>query len=178
MLPERVSMSAALVVDEELFEDGAFLQGNPYGIDFTPIADLPLRQSRLVSLEEEQVMSPHFDLGSLDMRTVTRTPASLTGRLTVAQAAKTYGLLAWFDAFLSPTVHFGTGPHQAPTHWRQVYFPFTEPFEVSPERPLSVMIQPPRQVENTEPTWSWSISDGAKTLHVDERETFARCGDH
>jgi SAM-dependent methyltransferase len=178
MLPERVSMSAALVLDEELFEDAGFLQGHPYGIDFTPIADLPLRQSRLVSLEQEQVMSAHFDLGSLDMRTVTRTPSSLTGRLTVEQPATTYGLLAWFDAFLSPEVHFGTGPHQPPTHWRQVYFPFPEPFDVSPERPLTVLIKPPRQVENTEPTWSWSISDGIQSLHVDERETFARCGDH
>jgi SAM-dependent methyltransferase len=174
MLPRRVSLSAALVVDEELYEDASFLQGSPYGIDFGPIADLPLRQSRLVSLAEEQVLLPAFDLGSLDMQTVTKTPELLTGHLTVARSATTYGLLAWFDAFLGGEVHFGTGPHQPPTHWRQLYLPFPEPLQVSPERPLSVVIRPPRQVEDTDPVWSWSISDGDVAITVDERDTFAR----
>jgi hypothetical protein len=71
-------------------------------------------------------------------------------------------------------VHFGTGPHQPPTHWRQLYLPFPEPLEVSPERPLSVVIRPPRQVEDTDPVWSWSISDGNVAITVDERDTFAR----
>jgi type I protein arginine methyltransferase len=174
MLPGRVAMSAALVTDEELYEDGSFLERRPYGIDFGPIADLPLRQSRLVTLDEHQVVPQHCDLGSLDMHSVARTPERLTGTLSVDREATSFGLVAWFDAFLSAHVCFGTGPHQPPTHWRQLYFPFPEPFEVSPGKPLTISITPPPQVENTDPTWAWSISDGDHTLQVDERASFAR----
>jgi SAM-dependent methyltransferase len=176
MLPARVSLSAALVVDEELYEDACFLEGQPYGIDFGPIADLPLRQGRLVTLNEDQVLGKHCDLGSLDMLTVARTPEKLTGSLTVEREATTFGLLAWFDAFLGGGVEFGTGPHQAPTHWRQVYLPFPEPFDVSPQKPLQITIKPPRNVENEDVTWSWSITDGERAIVVDERDTFARSG--
>lgn len=174
MLPARVSLCAALVVDEELYEDGSFLERRPYGIDFGPIADLPLRQSRLVTLSEEQVLEGYCDLGSLDMAKVTRTPERLTGTLTVTREATTFGLLAWFEAFLGGGVEFGTGPHQAPTHWRQVYLPFPEPFPVCPRRPLQIEIRPPRNVEQDEIAWSWSISDRERSLRVDERDTFAR----
>lgn len=174
MLPARISLSAALVVDEELYEDGCFLEGSPYGIDFGPIADVPLRQTRLVTLSSDQVLASVCDLGSLDMATIQRTPERLSGTLSVERAATTFGLLAWFDAFLTPEIEFGTGPHQAPTHWRQVYFPFPEPLEVTPNKPLSIVITPPASVENTDVTWAWSISDGERVIHVDERDTFAR----
>lgn len=174
MLPARVSLFAGLVVDEEMYEDGCFLEGRPYGIDFGPIADLPLRQSRLVTLDEEQVLGEHCNLGALDMLTVTGTPERLTGTLLPSREATTFGLLAWFDAVLGAGVELGTGPHQPPTHWRQVFLPFPEPFEVRPGVPLQISICPPRNVENEEVAWSWSISDGQHSLYVDERDTFAR----
>lgn len=174
MLPRRVSVYAALVVDEAFYEEGSFLEGNPYGIDFGPIADLPLRQSQLVSLREDQIMRAQCHLGSLDMKTVSRTPEVLSGAFTVECDATTFGLVAWFDAVLSDDVQFGTGPHQAPTHWQQVFFPFPAPFDVSPARPLNIALRPPHAVEETEATWCWSVSDGRTTLRVDERETFAR----
>jgi protein arginine N-methyltransferase 1 len=174
MLPARVSVSAALVVDDSFYEEDSFLEGKPYGIDFGPIADLPLLQSRLVTIDEDQLLGPACDLGSLDMKTVTRTPERLEGTLTVEREARAFGLVAWFDAFLTETIRLGTGPHDAPTHWRPVYFPFPAPIEVSPARPLAISLCPPRAVEETEAAWRWSVSDGETSLLVDERETFAR----
>jgi protein arginine N-methyltransferase 1/protein arginine N-methyltransferase 3 len=150
------------------------LDGNPYGIDFSPIADIPRRQARLVDLDQQQILSTHCDLGSLDMRTIERTPELLTGKLRVAQEAVVYGLVGWFNSQLAGDVELGTGPHQAPTHWRQIYFPFPEPLKVSPERELSISLRPPTEADIPEPSWSWSISDGETSREVDERETFAR----
>jgi protein-L-isoaspartate O-methyltransferase len=175
MLPARVALECALVTDEKLYEEGSFLEHQPYGIDFGPIADLPLRQSRLVTLDEDQITGPTSNLGWLDMHTVLATPARLAGRLVPSESVPTFGLLVWFDAELAPGVTLGTGPHHPPTHWRQVFLPFPQPLVVAPLRPLDIAISPPRDVEGNEPTWSWSVSDGENRIQVDERESFARC---
>lgn len=176
MIPARVSLWAALVTDEELYENDAFLEGKPYGVDFGPIADLPHRQSRCMDIEEYQIAAPYISLGELDMHSVERTPSQLAGSLLVERDVTAYGLAGWFDAELTEGVAFSTGPHQPHTHWRPIYFPFPQPFECSPTRPLSVTIVPPSDVEKSEPIWAWSIADCSNTISVDESDTFARCG--
>jgi len=172
MIPAKVSMHASLLLDDSFHDERTFFLGDPYGIDFSSIAGEPLRQNRRVRVEEHQVSSRIFNLGSLDMRTVTETPASLTGTCSVYQATIAYGVVAWFSTDLTDNVKFGTGPFEPPTHWEQIYFPFPEPFPVYPDRELSLEICPPRQSENEEPTWAWTMTDGIETVSVDERDTF------
>lgn len=174
MLPARFRLTAALVVDESMYEDAAFLEYKPYGIDFSPIADLPLRQSGLADIEEHQIVEPFIDLGEIDMKTIERSPERLTGTMRVPRELTAFGITAWFDAYLAGDIEFGTGPHQPQTHWRQLYLPLPEPFDCSPERELTITIEPPVGAETLDPTWVWSISDSEKTLRVDERESFAR----
>jgi SAM-dependent methyltransferase len=174
MVPERFTMTAALVVDEGMYEDAAFLQFKPYGIDFGPIADLPLRQSCLVDIEEHQLAEPYIPLGSLDMKTLERTPELLSGTIRVPRELTAFGITAWFDAHLAGDIEFGTGPHQPQTHWRQIYFPLPEPFDCSPDRELTLTIKPPEPVETVDPTWAWSLSDSEQSVSVDERESFQR----
>ena len=176
MLPARIGLACALVIDEELYDEASFLEREPYGIDFGPIADLPLRQSRLCTLDEEQIASSECDLGWLDMLTIERTPEVLEGRLVVGEQANAFGLLVWFEAELCPGITLGTGPRHPPTHWRQVFLPFPRALAVAPARPLRISIVPPRDVEGGHETWAWTVTDGESRIYVDERESFARCG--
>lgn len=176
MIPASISIACALVTDEAMYEDGSFLEHQPYGIDFGPIADLPLRHVRLVVLDEGQIASPVCALGTFDMRTIERTPDRLTGQLRVERAVTAFGLIVWFEAELAPGVTLGTGPHHPPTHWRQVFLPFPQPLRAEPTRPLEVSVVPPRDVENGDPSWAWTVSDGEQSIAVDERDSFARSG--
>ncbi len=177
MLPARVSMHAALLTDQAFHEEGSFFRGNPYGIDFSSIAEQPLRQSRCVRVEASQLASRHFQLGTIDMATVKETPACLTGSCRVEQACVGYGIIAWFSTELTEDVCFGTGPLDPPTHWDQMFFPFPEPFVALPDRTLTLEICPPRQPENQDPTWAWSLTDGVETVYVDEYETLSSSED-
>lgn len=172
MVPARVSMHAALLIDESIHEERAFFLGNPYGINFSCIAQEPLKQIRRVRVEKEQLDPNFFDLGFLDMKTVTAQPESLVGTARVRQAGLAYGIVAWFDTDLTDKVRFGTGPLDAPTHWDQLFFPFPEPFVVVPDKDLTVRINPPNQPEAEDPAWSWSLTDGEETVFVDEKITF------
>lgn len=176
MVPESVSMHAALLIDESFHDERAFFMGNPYGIDFSVIADQPLRQIRRVRVEANQLDATRFHLGKLDMKTVTSPPLVLEARGKVRQAALSYGIIGWFDTQLTEKVRFGTGPDDAPTHWEHLYFPFPEPFVILPDREISIEIRPPHQPEDEDPTWAWSISDGEVSVFVDEKETFAEAG--
>ena len=169
MVPARVSVHASLMLSDAIHEEMSFLRGNPYGIDFSCISGAALEQTRLVSLAEDEVTTTEFHLGTLDMRTVTRTPEVMTGKATPSEPATTYGIVAWFSAELTERIGFGTGPRDAPTHWQQVYFPFPEPFDVGPDRELTLSIWPPQGGEEDDGTWRWSISDGEQTLSVTER---------
>jgi SAM-dependent methyltransferase len=174
MLPARIDLACALVTDEDLYEDGSFLERRPYGIDFGPIASLPLRQTRLVTLDEHQIAGPVCALASLDMRSIEQTPAQLAGTLVPNSDAPAFGLLLWFEAELVPGVSLGTGPKHPPTHWRQVFLPFPQPLETLAGRPLTIAISPPRDVEGADSTWAWRVSDGSQTIEVDERDSFRR----
>lgn len=177
MLPARVSMHAALLTDQAYHEECAFFQGNPYGINFSSIAEQPLRQSRCLRVEPRQIARRQFHLGTLDMHTVAETPACLTGTCRVEQASLTYGVVAWFSAELTDDIRFGTGPYDPPTHWDQMFFPFPEPFVALPDRTLTLEICPPRQPEGEDPTWAWSMTDGVETVYVDEYETLTSSDD-
>ena len=173
MIPASVSMHAALMIDESYHDERAFFLGNPYGIDFSSIAEFPLRQTRRVRIESHQVDKGRFHLGTLEMKTIKAQPEELRARGFVHQATLAYGIVAWFDAQLTEKLRFGTGPDDAPTHWDQLFFPFPQPLAVFPDRELSITIRTPSQAEGEDPTWAWGITDGEESLFVDELETFA-----
>jgi hypothetical protein len=57
-----------------------------------------------------------------------------------------------------------------PTHWDQILFPLPEPFAVDPSRELSITISPLTEQVGEEQSWAWSITDGAKTISVNEQQ--------
>jgi hypothetical protein len=174
MVPARVSIGCALVTDEVLHEELGFLEHSPYGIDFGPIAGLPLRQSHLVTLDESQIAAV-CELGRLDMLSVDRSPERLSVAVEVTSAVEAYGLALWFEAELAPGVTLGTGPCDPPTHWRQVFLPFPQPLAVAPASRLLVEVRPPRDVEGDAATWAWRVTDGQNVISVDEKESWASC---
>ena len=91
-----------------------------------------------------------------------------TGTLTPKKKSNIYALCAWFSSSLSQGVAFGTGPNDIPTHWDQILLPLPEPFAVDPSRELTLSISPLTEQVGKEQCWSWSISDGEKTLSVNE----------
>lgn len=166
MIPGKVTAHAALVTDEQCYEDLAFLMWQPYGIDFSCIADTPLKQCHLVALEPDQILETVFHLGTLDMATIAGTPEVLQGKARVERTATVYGIAAWFSMELTPDFTIGTGPNDPETHWYQVFFPFLEAIEVSPDAEITLSIRPPREGEDKEAVWHWSFSDGTQTVET------------
>ena len=112
------------------------------------------------------------NLGSLNMLTISKadTPRVFTGTIKPDRKSEIYALCGWFSSSLCQGVTFGTGPNDIPTHWDQVLFPLPEPFTVDPSRELTLCISPLTELTGKEQYWSWSITDGDKTLSVNEQQ--------
>ena len=169
MIPGEVSLSAALVTDEDYYKDYSSLRGQPYDIDFSPIADGPLHQTHLEAFTPEQVMEPTVDLGTFDLHTLEAPPKELVGTVIPTERATVYGFCAWFTAHLVEGIKIGTGPHDPPTHWDQMYFMSLEPLEVEPGVELTIRLSVPDDTcDRHEPGWYWSLSDGTRTFEMND----------
>ena len=172
MIPAEVSLHVGLVCDEDLLDDLSFLKGQPYGIDFSPIAHVPFQQTDLVTLEPDSILESTAHLGSLNMQTISKadTPRVFSGTIKPSRKAEIFALCGWFSSILSPGVTVGTGPNDMPTHWDQILFPLPEHFTVEPSRELTITISPLTEQVGKEQFWSWSITDGEKTIRVNEQQ--------
>jgi SAM-dependent methyltransferase len=170
MVPGHVSLYAGLVCDEYFHEDLSYFRQRPYDIDFTDIAEVPLRQSELENLLPDQILASIIPLGTLDLLTLEAPPVELVGRVVPSREATVYALCGWFEAHLTPTVVLGTGPDDPPTHWNQILFPLTEPFAVSPSREVTVRISPPQETGTGDLGWSWSIADDAQAIQITDMD--------
>ena len=172
MIPAQLSLHAGLVCDEDVLEDLSFLRDQPYGFDFSPIAQAPFRQTDLVTLDRDSILKNTVHLGSLNMRTVSKadTPRVFTGTIKPERRTEIFALCGWFSSKLSEGVEFGTGPKDTPTHWDQILFPLPQPFAVDPARELCISISPLTEEVGAEQCWAWSISDGEKTVSVNEQQ--------
>ena len=171
MIPAEVSLHAGLVCDEDVLDDLAFLRDQPYDLDFSAIAHVPFQQTDLVTLDPESIMASSAHLGSLNMHTISKadTPRKFIGTLKPNKKAEIYALCGWFSAELSQGVTLGTGPNDMPTHWDQILFPLPEAFTVDPARELTITISPLTEQVGKEQCWCWSITDGEKTIAVNEQ---------
>jgi protein arginine N-methyltransferase 1 len=172
MIPAEVSLHAGLVCDEDLLEDLSFLRDQPYDLDFSPIAHVPFQQIDLVTLDPESLLESSAHLGSLNMNTISKsdTPRIFSGTLTPNRKADVSALCGWFSSELSAGVSLGTGPNDMPTHWDQILCPLPAPFTVDPAREVTITLSPLTEQVGKEQCWSWSISDGKKTISVNEQK--------
>jgi SAM-dependent methyltransferase len=170
MIPGKVSLHAGLVTDDYFYEDISFLQQSPYGIDFGPIADALLCQTHLENVTPKQILDTTANLGTFDLHTLEAPPKELKGTVVPSVQATVYGFCGWFSAHLVEGIDIGTGPDDPPTHWSQIYFSFDEPLEVKPGVELTIRITLPEQDYKHEPAWYWSISDGTRTIEMNDIE--------
>jgi protein arginine N-methyltransferase 1 len=168
MLPRAITLHAALVSDEMLYEKLSFFRNNPYGFDFGEVGDVLFSCPLLRNLDPDQVLEPGRQIGELDMASWNGVLPELRARWSAGASATAYGICGWFDAELTPAVRFSTGPFAPETHWGQMIFPFRTPIRLGQGQPVEVAIEPLRIGVARRPAWRWSIRVGETQLVQDD----------
>jgi SAM-dependent methyltransferase len=169
MIPGRIALRAALVRDPAAHEELGYFRRQPYGFDFSPLGDWPFHRTNVVLFSPPQLLSPTMELGEIDVHSCAAGPPGfLRGAMTPDEDATVYGICGWFEVYLTPATSFDTGPAAPKTHWRQLFFPFREPFPLKAGRETSIAIRPLWFGADRELHWTWSISHDGQTLAMDD----------
>jgi SAM-dependent methyltransferase len=134
IIPQKITMRAALVTERSHHEKLRLFQQSPYGFDFSPVADWSFGEISGVRFKPEDLMMPGALVADLDLANIVGMPRAVTGEMAPDRAAEVYGIAGWFDTRLAEGVEFGTGPESPRTHWCSLYFPFAQPWTVDPSR--------------------------------------------
>jgi type I protein arginine methyltransferase len=168
MVPRAITLHAALVSDETLYEKLSFFRTKPYGFDFGEVGDVLFSCPLINNLDPDQLLEPGRQIGELDMASWDGVLPVLGARWSAPASATAYGICGWFDAELTPTVRFSTGPFAPETHWGQMIFPFRTPVTLRQGQPVEVAIEPLRVGVVRRPAWRWSIRAGETELVQDD----------
>lgn len=167
MIPQEVSLHAGLVTDSEIFEDLNFFREKPYGIDFSPIEDVPFEQVTTDFFRLNQLMKPLIKLGSFNLSTLKAPPQKLVGQIIAEKSTTVYGICGWFGSTVADGIPLDTGPDDPYTHWSHLHFPLEKPFLVKKGKEITVEIRLPNDEEPLGDKWIWSLCDGTQTVVFD-----------
>lgn len=168
MIPERIVLKAALVIDADLRDQLDLLHNRAYDLNFSLIADWPAHEVLVRKCSTDQVIESTVDLGSLQMKTCTGLPEELRGTVILTQDALVQGLCGWFDTLLTEQLSFGTGPFDPPTHWNQLVFPLKKPLAVHAGQTVGICIRPQRTANSEHTSWSWSVETDDVIMEMDD----------
>jgi protein arginine N-methyltransferase 1 len=167
MIPERVTMKAALVRERGYHEKRCFFKKKPYGLDFSSAAQWAFSELSNEEILPEELLWPSATMATLDLATIKGPPALVEGELVPESPCTVYGIAGWFEADLGQGVRLDAGPLALPTHWQQLFFPFAEPWSVDPARPVKLRMTPV-QLDDVQTRWQWWAGDGVSERSGDD----------
>ncbi len=168
MLPSRVRLFAALASSPYLCEERDYFAARPHGVSYAPAADWLATRAFSRAFEPSELCSEAALLASLDMLTCSAALPSMDATFKIAQAAELHAICGWFDAQLSPSHAFDTGPSSPLTHWEQMCFPFREPLRVEVGDTVSISIRALRIGKDAAPSWQWTVTHRNKKFVHDD----------
>lgn len=160
MIPERVTLKAALVCQPALYEERSFFNKMPYGLDFSSVTPWALSELSSEAIGAEDLLWPAATMATLDLATIAGAPGFVEGEVRPERPGTVYGIAGWFEAEMGHGIRLDTGPLAPPTHWKQLFFPFAEPWSVDPARPVKLRMTPV-QLDEVHTRWQWWAGDGA-----------------
>jgi protein arginine N-methyltransferase 1 len=129
LVPQRLAMVLAPVTHPEGAQKADFWS-DVAGFDFSPAREEALSRMAVFAFEEDQILAEPGLFADVDLHTV-QSPHLENILLFKMQAPGTlHGLAGWFEAALFGGIGISTAPFEAPTHWKQAFFPFRQAVEV------------------------------------------------
>lgn len=94
-----------------------------------------VREPSIEFVNAQDLVTNIAEIQSFDLYKVTTDCCNFSApfSLTVKRSGSLTAIIGYFDVFfdLENPVHFSTGPHATPTHWKQTVFSLSEPISIT-----------------------------------------------
>lgn len=158
VIPRGLSLWVAPVCDAEVLEEALGPFGAYGGVELGVLRGSALHRGMTVTLASRQLLHPGAPFARLPFPAEARA----AGRVRLSGVrGRVVGFAGWFALDMADGIALGTGPADAPTHWRQQFLP-VEPFEVDGALDLAVEVGPAlADRRGAEVRVGWEHSGGA-----------------
>lgn len=167
MIPQEISLHAALFCDPQWHDQLRFFESKPYGLDFSFVQDWPFSRMNFQRMEANKLRTQAIELCRLDMLQCDREPAHFEATWNPSDHGVAHGICAWFDCKVDQYNSFGTGPTAPQTHWIQAVFPLQRPVHLDPANRLQLSIELFRISGDSNPYWKWTIDTNGEKQSLD-----------
>ena len=160
VLPRRVRTMGALVESPACHAFVERFDAPRHGLDLSALSDVLRSNFFQAVLEDDELASDAAPLLEVDLRhDVPEAERHGRAQLRVNRDAVVHGIGAWFEADLTDTHPFATGPADPRTGWHQVFFPLT-PREVRAGDEVVLELGLRRDAQHLfEVLWGWRHRD-------------------
>lgn len=135
MLPNRCNISLVALGDEKRHSEYIAFWKNVYGFDMSIMRAEVLKEAIVEVCRNDSALSEPVIMAEFNLMTVDYKYPNFVYdfELLVKKVGKITAFVGYFDTFfdLPHAVHFTTGPHATPTHWKQVIFYIRDPVAVA-----------------------------------------------
>ncbi|XP_014217008.1 protein arginine N-methyltransferase 3 isoform X2 [Copidosoma floridanum] len=135
LLPNRCTISLVGSGDTKRYVDLVDYWSNVYGFKMSCMKAEVVREPSIEICNSQDIVTTVAEIQSFDLYKATTDCVNFSSmfNLTVKRSGSLTAIIGYFDVFfdLENPVHFSTGPHATPTHWKQTVFSLSEPISIT-----------------------------------------------
>ncbi|KAL6437939.1 hypothetical protein ACFW04_004325 [Cataglyphis niger] len=135
ILPNRCTISIVGSGDTKRYIDLVDYWSNVYGFKMSCMKAEVVREPSIEICNVDNLITSTTEIQAFDLYKVTTDCVNFSSPFTlnVKKTGSLTAIIGYFDIFfdLENPVHFSTGPHSTPTHWKQTVFSLSEPISIT-----------------------------------------------
>lgn len=135
ILPNRCTISIMGSGDTKRYIDLVDYWSNVYGFKMSCMKAEVVREPSIEICNVDNLITSTAEIQSFDLYKVTTDCVNFSSPFTlnVKKTGSLTAIIGYFDIFfdLENPIHFSTGPHSTPTHWKQTVFSLSEPISIT-----------------------------------------------
>ncbi|XP_024879914.1 protein arginine N-methyltransferase 1 [Temnothorax curvispinosus] len=135
ILPNRCTISIVGSGDTKRYIELVDYWSNVYGFKMSCMKTEVLREPSIEICNVDDLITSTTEIQAFDLYKVTTDCVNFSSPFTlnVKKTGSLTAIIGYFDIFfdLENPVHFSTGPHSTPTHWKQTVFSLSEPISIT-----------------------------------------------
>ncbi|XP_034948793.1 protein arginine N-methyltransferase 1 [Chelonus insularis] len=135
LLPNRCTLSIVGSGDTKRYIDYVDYWSNVYGFKMTCMKAKVIKEPSIEISNINDIVTNVSLIQDFDLYTVNSDCINFTApfEFTIKRTGSLTSIVGYFDVFfdLENPIHFSTGPHAQPTHWKQTVFSLSEPISIT-----------------------------------------------
>jgi len=167
-VPHAVCLYVAPVGDASLWHSVVSLEEDRYqlyGLDLTVLREMMLASPHVRKIEPEALLGTPTAFKTIVLKQQESYLFDEVLTVVVNKSGAMYGLAGWFDLKLTDSVHLSNGPASQESVWRQVFFPFAGPLNITAGEIVTLRLSCARSSRTRDLWWTWQGSGASGSAH-------------